>query len=57
MDQAAAKRYKERWQNVNEISLREQREMSSETTLRQSTELLRLARRLCWNLHHPETEI
>jgi len=41
MDQAAAKRYKERWQNANEVTLREQHESSSETKLRQSTELLR----------------
>ena len=57
MDRDGAKRYKERWQNVNAVTLREQLEASAETKLRQSTELLRLAGRLGWILHRPETEI
>jgi hypothetical protein len=57
VDQAEAKRYKERWRNVEEVTLREQREASAETKLHQSTELLRLARRLGWDLSRRETDI
>jgi hypothetical protein len=57
VDQAEAKRYKERWQNFKEITRREQCEASPETKLYQSTELLRLARRLGWDLRQRETDI
>jgi hypothetical protein len=57
VDQAEAKRYKERWQNFKEVIRREQREASPETKLHQSTELLRLARRLGWDLRPRETDI
>jgi len=57
VDQGAAKRYKERWQNTEEVTLREQRKASPETKLHQSTELLRLARQLGWELRRSETDI
>ncbi|MBN2553282.1 MAG: hypothetical protein JXB06_10965 [Spirochaetales bacterium] len=57
MDPAGAKNYKERWRKVNELTLREHRELSPETKLLQSTGLLRLARRLGWDLSRRESEI
>jgi hypothetical protein len=57
MDKAGVRRYKERWQKVNVVTLREQLEASSETKLRQSTGLLQLARRLGWDLRPAEREI
>jgi hypothetical protein len=57
MEQAEAKRYKERWQKLGEITRREQRESSPETKLRQSTELLRLARRLDWKVGRTQPEV
>jgi hypothetical protein len=57
VDQAEAKHYKERWQNIEEVILQEQREASPETKMHQSTELLRLARRLGWELRRRETDI
>ena len=57
MDKAGVRRYKERWQKVNVVTLREQLEASSETKLRQSTGLLQLARRLGWDLRRSEIEI
>jgi hypothetical protein len=57
VNKAEAKRYKERWSNFEEMNLREQRETSPETKLHQSTELLRLARRLGWDLRLREADI
>lgn len=57
MDPAGAKHYKERWRKVNELTLRESRELSPETKLLQSTALLRLARRLGWDMSRRESEI
>jgi hypothetical protein len=57
MDRIAVKKYKERWQRVNEVMLEEQLKLSPETKLRQSTALLRIARRLGWDIHGSEDEI
>jgi hypothetical protein len=57
MEQSAARLFKERWKKVNDVSLREQRETSPETKLRQSTGILQLARRLGWDLRPSEIEI
>jgi hypothetical protein len=57
VNKAEAERYKERWQNIKEVNLKEQREASPETKLHQSTELLRLARGLGWDLRLREADI
>jgi len=57
MDRVKVKKYKERWQRVNEVMLEEQLRVSPETKLCQSTALLRIARRLCWDIHGSEEEI
>ena len=57
MERAAMRKYRERWQRVNEVTLREQLEGSPETKLRQSAALLRIARRLGWDLSSSETDM
>ena len=57
MEREVVRKYKERWQRVNEVTLREQLEGSPETKFRQLAALLRMARQLGWDLSGSETDI
>jgi hypothetical protein len=57
VDRAELREYKNRWQRVNEVVSAERHVLSPETKLRQCTWLLRIARRLGWQLRPPESDV
>jgi hypothetical protein len=57
MEREELRKYRDRWQRVNEVVLAERHGLSPETKLKQCTWLLRTARRLGWELRPPEGDI